>query len=759
MRQGQALQVTLVDGQTITIQGFFSPEGVAENELFISANGSLANVDLTAGEGDLLYAQYTDGDSFGKWSPDDDLYFVRGSEVMVAGVEAAGDEAGMLFTPLLGGLGGLSTLGAGAAALGAAAIVAGGGGGTDPTDPTDPPVDPTDPEVDPTAPLVVDITGGTQSAGVLVNNVDYIDGIDISGTGTAGASGTITVGGVSHNVTVDGSGNWTTTYTPEELDGGEYETGVSITLTSGTQTATATDTLVVDTIASVSVRVDTSVDTVETDGTVSFAEEADGVTLTGTTEAGSTVVVHIDGVDYNAVVTGESWSLDLAAGTIAQGEYDLNVSVTATDAHGNTASAADVVHIDTITSLSLSTAGTGGDGTINRVEHADGATVVGVAEANASVVVTMGSYSHTVNADANGNWSATFSAAETPTGTLDMPVTAVSTDAVGNTATASGTIHIDTELDTAIDTSRVETDGTVNIVEHANGVTLSGTADAGAQVTVTFGTGTRVVTAGAGGTWSADWATSEVPTGEVNAPVTVRATDSAGNVATANATVKIDTVIDVDINAGATTTGGGAFNSDGTVNFVEHANGVSLTGTSEGADTVRVNFGGATRNATVAADGSWTVDYAPGEFASGETDVPVTVTATDAAGNRATDASTINIDTFVNRLANAPGQVEGDDIVNNAEASDGITLNGVVEEGSTVMVTFENTTRSATVDADGNWSVHFDAAEIPSGEYNATVQIAATDAAGNTASIADTFAVDTIAPNAADIESVTTGDT
>ncbi len=131
VRQGQALQVTLVDGQIITLERFFGVDGVAANELFISASGSLAKVDLVAGEGDLLYAQYVDADSFGKWSPEDDLYFVRGSEVVVAGVEAAGAEAGMLFTPLLGGLGGLSSLGAGAAALGAAAIVAAGSEGDD----------------------------------------------------------------------------------------------------------------------------------------------------------------------------------------------------------------------------------------------------------------------------------------------------------------------------------------------------------------------------------------------------------------------------------------------------------------------------------------------------------------------------------------------------------------------------------------------------------------------------------------------------
>jgi len=109
VRQGQALQITLVNGETITIEGYFSPEGVAQNELFISANGNLAEVELLAGDGNLLFAQYVDSDDFGKWSPDDDLYFVQGSNVQVAGVEAAGAEAGMMFTPLLGGLAGQLT--------------------------------------------------------------------------------------------------------------------------------------------------------------------------------------------------------------------------------------------------------------------------------------------------------------------------------------------------------------------------------------------------------------------------------------------------------------------------------------------------------------------------------------------------------------------------------------------------------------------------------------------------------------------------
>ena len=581
----------------------------------------------------------------------------------------------------------------------------------------------------------------------MVDGDDYEDGIDIGGTGTPGATGVITVGGVSQQVTVDGVGNWSASFTTDELPGGEYEEDVSITLTSGDQAATANDVLVVDTVAEVSV----AADIVEADGAVSFAEESDGITLTGTTQAGSTVVVTVDGIDYDATVTGGTWSVDLESGVISQGEYDLSVAVTATDNHGNTATTTDVVHIDTVTSVTVDTSAAGGDGMVNEVEHAAGVTVNGLAEANASVVVTLGAISQTVDADASGAWTATFASADVPTGTLELPVTAVSTDAIGNTATATGTVQVDTDLNVGIDTSGVETDGVVNAAEHADGVTLTGTADAGAQVTVVFGTGTRVVTAGPNGTWSADWVTSELPTGELDAPVTVRATDSAGNVATTSGTVAIDTVIDATIDTSGLAT-------DGIVNGVEHADGITLTGTAIGADTASINLGGVLQHVNVAADGSWSADFASGDFASGETSIPVTVRSFDAAGNSDTASSTVVVDTYVNRLDNV-GVVEGDDVVNIAEASNGITLRGVVEEGSTVMVEFEGTTRSASVDADGNWSVDFAASEIPGGTYDTVMNISATDAAGNVASITDTFTVDQDAPETADIESVTTADT
>lgn len=245
VRQGQALQITLVDGQTITVEGYFSPEGAAENELFISANGQLSKVDLVAGEGNLLFSQYIDADNFGKWSPDDELFFVQGSEVMVAGVEAAGAEAGMMFAPVLGGLAGLgSTLGMAGAGVGAAVLVAGAAGADEAgEDPAEPVVDPAEPVVvggvDPSSGgLEVAITSGTESAGHVVNAEDYADGIEIGGTGTPGASGIITVGGVSQAVEVDGEGNWVAHFDSSELADGEYEETVQIVLTADGLSAT-----------------------------------------------------------------------------------------------------------------------------------------------------------------------------------------------------------------------------------------------------------------------------------------------------------------------------------------------------------------------------------------------------------------------------------------------------------------------------------------------------------------------------------------
>lgn len=56
MRQGNALEVTLIDGRVIVIEGFFAADGSQMADLFISCNGALSEVQLVEGAAGLYYS-------------------------------------------------------------------------------------------------------------------------------------------------------------------------------------------------------------------------------------------------------------------------------------------------------------------------------------------------------------------------------------------------------------------------------------------------------------------------------------------------------------------------------------------------------------------------------------------------------------------------------------------------------------------------------------------------------------------------------
>lgn len=378
----------------------------------------------------------------------------------------------------------------------------------------------------------------------------------------------------------------------------------------------------------------------------------------------------------------------------------------------------------------------GGDDTISAAEASAGVTLTGTAEPGSTVEVTFQGVTRTVTAADDGTWSADFASSEITGGEYDAPVSATATDASGNTATATSTIRIDTETTVAIDANQAGGDDLINAAEAADGVTLTGTAEAGATVAVTFQGVTRTVTASSDGIWSADFAASEIQSGEYDAEVTATATDAFGNTETATGTIRVDTINSVAIDAGQS---GG----DDLVNNAEASAGVTLTGTGEPGASVSVTVEGVTRNTTVQSDGTWAAEFEAGSLPAGEYDTTVSVTSTDAAGNSASATADLRVDTLVDPLTVETGSVEGDGVVNHSERSDGVTLTGTVEPGSTVVVQLGSAVETATVDSAGNWSVDFAASDIPEGSYEADVTVTATDAAGNTAQITDTLTIDT----------------
>ncbi len=424
--------------------------------------------------------------------------------------------------------------------------------------------------------------------------------------------------------------------------------------------------------------------------TVTLKSNPDGtVTLTGTAEPGSTInITFPDGTAAQAVIP-------------ANGQYALTsttpqksgtVTTTTTDQAGNTSPSVTTLVADTTPPLAPAlTVAANPDGTL---------TVSGTAEPGSTVAVTFpDGTTATVPVAANGTYSATSA---TPQGS--GPVTATASDAAGNASAPATVPYGDTTAPAAPAlTVAANPDGTL---------TVSGTAEPGASVAVTFPDGTTAtVPVAANGTYSA---TSTTPQG--SGPVTVTASDAAGN-ASAPATVPYG-----DTTAPAAPALTVAANPDGTL---------TVSGTAEPGASVAVTFpDGTTATVPVAANGTYSATSTTPQGSG-----PVTATASDAAGNTSPATNGSYTDTIA---PPAP-------TVNVSPNADGtINVAGTGEPGSTVHLTYpDGSTGTATVAANGTYSAT-SATPQGSGPVTAT----ASDAAGNTSPATNGSYTDTIAPPA-----------
>ncbi|WP_412550507.1 Ig-like domain-containing protein [Shimia sp. MIT910701] len=471
----------------------------------------------------------------------------------------------------------------------------------------------------------------------IINATEASDGVVLSGTGEPGSSLSILFEGVTQTVTVANDGSWSSAFDASAIGTGTYDSTVSITATDlagNSHTETFTVHIDTDGLATIT-------SPIAGDDIVNAAEAAAGVTLTGTAEPGSSVAVTVEGVTHTVNAAGDgSWSATFAAGEIPQGTYDTTVTVTATDLAGNVTSTSDSFRVDTEISAAMNPSQLGGDNTANATEVAGGFTLTGTAEPGSSVAVTMEGVTHTVTTAANGTWAATFAGGEIPQGTYNSTVSITATDAAGNSATTTGTVAVDTELSAGINTGQAGGDDIANAAEVAGGLSLTGTADAGSSVVVQIAGASRTVTAAANGTWVANFTAADIPQGEYDTPVTVTATDAAGNTATATSTIHVDTTTSIDVDLSA-----GVFAAP--VNAAQMQGGVVLEGTTEPNSSVVVTVDGVVRSTTSDASGNWFVTYENGSLAEGTYTANATLSVTDAAGNTATANATFAVDTEI----------------------------------------------------------------------------------------------------------------
>ncbi|WP_226554698.1 Ig-like domain-containing protein [Celeribacter naphthalenivorans] len=464
-------------------------------------------------------------------------------------------------------------------------------------------------------------------------------------------------------------------------------------------------------------------------------------TISGEGEVGASVTVEINGTSQTVVIGEDgTWTTTFDSSTIDTGEYTTGVTVTAIDEAGNTTTVTDTLVVDTeAEDLSFDTVE--GDDVVNIAEASDDVVISGQSEAGATVVVELEGQTLQTTVAEDGTWSVTFDGSTLPSGTYDSTVTATVTDAYGNAATYTHDILIDLETNLTVD-GGTGGDGMVNAAEMAAGVTLTGTGEAGASVTVTVEGVSRTTTVGEDGTWSVTYETGTLPEGTYSTEVTATSTDLAGNSTSATGMFDIDTVTGVAIDAGHS---GG----DETVNLSESQQSMSFTGTAEAGATVVVTLAGVSVTTVADASGNWTASYAAGTLSGGEYDTTLTAVSTDAAGNTATTTSVVHVDTVAGHIT-LTTPIEGDNVINAAEASDGVWITGTATAGETVTVTLAGVSHTVTSTSGGTYAAFFAASEIVSGEYDSTVTATLTDGAGNSTTVQSAVEIDTYVSNFAE---------
>ncbi|MBG5062660.1 Ig-like domain repeat protein, partial [Pseudomonas aeruginosa] len=451
--------------------------------------------------------------------------------------------------------------------------------------------------------------------------VNPSNGAEISGTAEPGATVTLTDGSGNPigQVTADGSGNWSFTPSTPLADG----TVVNATATDPAGNTGGQGSTTVDAIAPATPTVNLS----------------NGSNLSGTAEPGSTVILTDGNGNPIAEVTADgsgNWtytpSTPIANGTV--------VNVVAQDAAGNSSPPATVTVDSSAPPAPV-------------INPSNGVVISGTAEAGATVTLTDagGNPIGQVTADGSGNWSFTPG---TPlaNGTV---IVATATDPTGNTGPQAATT-VDSVAPAA------------PVVNPSNGTTISGTAEAGAKVILTDGSGNPIgeTTADGSGNWTFTPATPLANGTVVNAV----AQDPAGNTGP----------------QGSTTVDAVAPNTP----VVNPSNGNLLNGTAEPGSTVTLTDGNGNPIGQTTADGSGNWSFTPGSQLPNGT--VVNVTASDAAGNTSAPATT----TVDSSLPSIP----------QVDPSNGSVISGTADAGNTIIITDGNGNPigQVTADGSGNWS-------------------------------------------------------
>ncbi|PSV00881.1 Ig-like domain-containing protein [Photobacterium kishitanii] len=447
-------------------------------------------------------------------------------------------------------------------------------------------------------------------------------------------------------------------------------------------------------------------------------------TLHGTGDAGDTVTLSINGHDYHTSVKSDGkWEItvkDPLPSSALPHEY----KVTATDLVGNRKEIEGKILVDTSTHVTVSLTSESDSGIIDAKTNKH-PVFEGSGEEGSHIVLTLNNKVYEADVDSSGKWEISVSS-NLPDGKYDADV--VATDVAGNTKNASCSIEIDTktsisgQLDLSSDSGSDNRDFITNVKTPK----FSGMAEADAEVIVTIDNHEYSTKANDKGIWSIT-VTNELK--DKHYDVKIKSTDEAGNEATSDATVTVDTANFVTSSL-SRSSDSGASSSDLLTKIKEPV----FEGRGEEGSLITLTINEHQYTTTVGKDGSWKISNVS-ELADGT--YAVSVSSKDIAGNDVSaDSFNVEIDskapTFIKAsLKNDSGVSSHDFITKN----DRPVFIGKVDDATTeIKLTINGTTYTqpdVIVSADGTWEFKLPSslAESPDPyKYNIEYK----DLAGNT---------------------------
>ncbi|EHP8628882.1 non-fimbrial adhesin SiiE [Salmonella enterica] len=454
----------------------------------------------------------------------------------------------------------------------------------------------------------------------------------------------------------------------------------------------------------------------------------------------SHIVVHIDGRDYAIENTGGNLTFTPDQ-PLSDGQH--TISVTVTDIAGNTKTSAELqIEIDTqvqIDSVTLTT-----DSGVNDHDNVTNATrpsfEIATPDDVTSVLVSFDGVNWTpISKNAAGQWEFTAGSA-LPDGHYTLHVQA--TDRAGNTANSTLGFTVDTQIDGLSvvmldDAGKDSTDGITNITSPRFEISAREPLQ---SVTVILNGKSSTLTQGAGNKWLF---TPDTPLVDGTYKIEIVAEDIAGNKISKEVSFTIDTIVSdpsIDL-LDADDTGESAVDNITSVTKPRFVIG----NVPADIDTVVIRINGVSYPVTANGNNLWEFQV---PVALNDGVYEAVVVFRDIAGNTSETKLPFTIDTTTSvsvrmEPASDTGSSNSDNLTNKQNPK----FEGTAEPNAKLVITIvddksgrEVLKHTITVGADGNWSVTPNI--LPDGMY--TINVVATDVAGNTAQTQERFTIDTV---------------